>query len=145
MKRETVEIQKELFAAKKSARQKYCDLIIGQRGLWPLFKFEMIILLCQNTPGALGLLLRSKLYPRLLKRCGHNVNFGMGIVLRHPHKIEIGDNVVIDDLCVLDAKGFDNTGIRIGSGVFIGRGSIMSCKNGNIVLDDNVNLSLIHI
>ena len=27
------------------------------------------------------------------------------VVLRHPHKIHIGDNVVIDDNCLLDAKG----------------------------------------
>jgi acetyltransferase-like isoleucine patch superfamily enzyme len=48
--------------------------------------------------------------------------------------------VVIDDNCLLDAKGEDNAGIRIGSGVFIGRNSILSCKNGDIILEDNVNI-----
>ena len=71
-------------------------------------------------PGALGLLLRSKLYPRLLGRTGRNVTFGVNVVLRHPHKIRIGDNVVIDDGCCLDAKGTDNEGITIGDGVFVG-------------------------
>jgi acetyltransferase-like isoleucine patch superfamily enzyme len=41
---------------------------------------------------------------------------------------------------VLDAKGADNSGIRIGSGVFIGRNTILSCKNGDIVLGDRVNI-----
>ena len=56
-------------------------------------------------PGALGLALRKLCYPWLLGRCGRNVVFGQNVVLRHPHKIEIGDDVVIDDHCLLDAKG----------------------------------------
>jgi acetyltransferase-like isoleucine patch superfamily enzyme len=62
------------------------------------------------------------------------------VVLRHPHKIRVGDNVVVDDHCLLDAKGDSNAGISIGSGVFIGRNTILSCKNGDIVLGDGANL-----
>ena len=36
---------------------------------------------------------------------GSDVIFGQNVVLRHPHKIHIGSNVVIDDNCLLDAKG----------------------------------------
>ena len=71
---------------------------------------------------------------------GRNVVFGANVTLRHPHKIAIGDNVVIDDQCCLDAKGTDNRGIVIGSGVFVGRNTILSCKNGDIVLEDRANL-----
>ena len=71
---------------------------------------------------------------------GRNVTFGANVTLRHPRKIAIGDNVVIDDGCCLDAKGTDNRGIAIGSGVFIGRNTILSCKNGDIVIDDEANL-----
>jgi acetyltransferase-like isoleucine patch superfamily enzyme len=60
--------------------------------------------------------------------------------MRHPRKIQIGDNVVIDDNCLLDAKGESNRGIRIGSGVFIGRNSILSCKNGDIHVGDRANI-----
>jgi acetyltransferase-like isoleucine patch superfamily enzyme len=49
--------------------------------------------------------------------CGRNVVFGQNVVLRHPHKIHIGRDVVIDDNCLLDAKGETNRGIRIGDGV----------------------------
>ena len=66
--------------------------------------------------------------------------FGVNVTLRHPHKIRIGDNVVIDDLCCLDAKGTDNKGITIGNGVFVGRNTILSCKNGDIVIDDRANI-----
>jgi acetyltransferase-like isoleucine patch superfamily enzyme len=92
------------------------------------------------VPGALGLVLRKSLYPALLGRCGRNVVFGQNVVLRHPHKIHIGDNVVIDDNCLLDAKGDRNRGIAIGSGVFIGRNTILSCKNGDIDVEDGANL-----
>ena len=61
-------------------------------------------------------------------------------MLRHPHKIHIGDNVVVDDNCLLDAKGESNRGIRLGNGVFIGRNSILSCKNGDIELADGANI-----
>ncbi len=140
MKTESVIIQREMAAATKSKIARYGDLIVGRRGLWPLLKYELTMLFCMRLPGALGLFLRAKLYPRLLGRCGRNVNFGMNVALRHPHKIEIGDNVIVDDNCLLDAKGKDNAGIRIGNGVFLGRNSILSCKNGDIVLGENVNI-----
>jgi len=140
MKKETVEIQKELFSNNKSKVAKYQDLIIGQQGFFKLLKYEIVISFCSWVPGAFGLLLRSKLFPLLLGRVGKNVTFGQNVVLRHPHKIHIGNNVVIDDNCVLDAKGKDNSGIMIGNGVFVGRNTILSCKNGDIELADNVNI-----
>ncbi len=139
MKTESVLIQDEL-AKSKSKITHYSDLIIGQRGLGYLIRYELILLLCAMIPGALGLFLRSKLYPLLLGSCGRNVVFGVNVTLRHPHKIHIGDDVIIDDNCMLDAKGVNNAGIRIGNNVFLGRNSILSCKNGDIVLEDRVNI-----
>ena len=66
--------------------------------------------------------------------------FGQGVVLRHPHKVRLGDGVTLDDLVVLDAKGTTNRGIDIGGGAFLGRGTILSCKDGDIVLGDHVNI-----
>ena len=62
-------IQRE-FGANRSRRQRYADLVIGLDGLWPLVRYELIILFCSWVPGALGLLLRSKLYPLILGRVG---------------------------------------------------------------------------
>ncbi len=137
--REIPRAQEQLFRP-GSAVDKYRALIIGQAGWWPLLRFELVMLLGQHLPGALGLALRKVTYPWLLGRCGRNVVFGQGVVLRHPHKIRIGDNVVIDDHCMLDAKGERNTGITIGSGVFIGRNTILSCKDGDIELGDEANV-----
>jgi acetyltransferase-like isoleucine patch superfamily enzyme len=133
-------IQQELFDEKRSKADKYRDLVIGRPGTWQLVKYELVMLLASWVPGALGLFLRSKLYPTVLGRVGRNVVFGVNVTLRHPHKIAIGDNVVIDDQCCLDAKGVDNRGILIGNGVFVGRNTILSCKNGDIVIEDHANL-----
>ena len=132
--------QDQLFAPGRSSRAKYAELVIGRKGLGALLKYELVVTLAQARAGALGLALRKALYPSLLGTCGRNVVFGQNVVLRHPHKIHLGDNVVIDDNCLLDAKGSTNRGIRIGSGVFVGRNSILSCKNGDIELADGVNI-----
>jgi acetyltransferase-like isoleucine patch superfamily enzyme len=133
-------IQKELFDETKSRRQRYADLVVGKPGFFQLIKYEFVVTLCAWIPGAMGLFLRSALYPAILGSVGRGVTFGMGVVLRHPGKIRLGDNVVIDDYCCLDAKGVDNRGIEIGSRVFIGRNTILSCKNGDIVIDEDANL-----
>ena len=132
-------IQDQLFARGTSARQKYASLVVGRPGLGALLKYELTLLACQSVPGALGLALRKLLYRRLLGACGRNVVFGQNVVLRHPHKIRIGDDVVIDDNCLLDAKGETNAGITIGHGVFVGRNTIFSCKNGDIEIGDEAN------
>ena len=132
--------QEQIFAAGTSASEKYAALIVGRRGLGALLKYELVVMLSQACPGALGLVLRKALFPMLLGSCGRNVVFGQNVVLRHPHKIHIGNNVVVDDNCLLDAKGESNRGIRLGNGVFIGRNSILSCTNGDIELGDGANI-----
>src|SRR4051812_5944455 len=107
--------QDQLFTASMSARQKYAALIVGKTGFGSLLAYELIVTLTQSVPGALGLVLRKAFYPMLLGSCGRNVVFGQNVALRHPHKIHIADDVVVDDNCLLDAKGGDGSGIHIGS------------------------------
>ncbi len=133
-------VQDELSRPGVSAREKYAALIVGKPGWDALIKHEAVVLLSQSVPGALGLVLRKTLYPLLLGSCGRNVVFGQNVVFRHPHKVHIGDNVIIDDNCLVDAKGESNAGIRIASGVFIGRNTILSCKNGDIEVGEGANV-----
>jgi acetyltransferase-like isoleucine patch superfamily enzyme len=132
--------QEQLFDRRTSAREKYASLVVGKAGWGALLKHELITLLAQNVPGALGFALRQAFYPSLLGACGRGVIFGQNVVLRHPGKIRIGTDVVVDDNCLLDAKGTSNAGITIGNGVFIGRNTILSCKNGDIVVGDEANI-----
>ena len=135
-----IAIQTALQDTKSSSLSKYQDLVVGSRSLGRLILHECVVLFTSWVPGALGLVLRRIAYPWLLGSKGRNVTFGQGVVLRHPHKIHLGDDVVVDDLVVLDAKGTTNTGIRVGQGVFLGRGTILSCKDGDITLGDHVNI-----
>ena len=134
-------VPREVFDATRSKRRKYEQIIVGRAGWRALLRYELVTLLARRAPGAFGLWLRSRLYPRLLGACGRNVFFGNDVTLRHPHKIRIGDDVVVDDGCVLDAKGAGNDGITIGNGVFLGRQTIVTTKDGDIVLEDGVNVS----
>jgi acetyltransferase-like isoleucine patch superfamily enzyme len=139
VRRNPVAIQPE-FASARSPLAKYQDLVVGSRSLPRLLFHELVVTLTSWVPGALGLVLRRIAYPLLLGSVGRNVVFGQGTVLRHPAKIRIGSDVVVDDLVVLDAKGETNRGITIGNGVFLGRGTILSCKDGDIALGDHVNI-----
>jgi acetyltransferase-like isoleucine patch superfamily enzyme len=135
--RQQVAIQQ---ATRGSALRAYQDLVIGSRSLARLLLYELVVLTSSWVPGALGLLLRKLLYRLLLGGVGKGVVFGQGVVLRHPHKVRLGDGVTVDDLVVLDAKGTSNRGIDVGRGAFLGRGTILSCKDGDITLGDNANL-----
>ena len=88
--------QAQIFDSTRSSRQKYVALVVGRPGLAALLQYELIVTLTQSCPGALGLGLRKTFYPLLLGSCGRNVVFGQNVVLRHPHKIHIGNNVVVD-------------------------------------------------
>jgi acetyltransferase-like isoleucine patch superfamily enzyme len=140
LERGQVAIQSTLRDRRTSALAKYQDLVVGSRSLLRLVLYECVVLFTSWVPGALGLVLRKVAYPWLLGACGRHVTFGQGVVLRHPHKIRLGDDVTVDDLVLLDAKGTANDGIRVGDGGFLGRGTILSCKEGDIVLGRQVNI-----
>ena len=133
--------QKELLSGKKSLSAKYATLVVGQKGIWKLLRFELFTLLFSWVPGAMGLALRKAFYPSLFRRVGKGVVFGRNLTLRHPHKISLGDNAVIDDNVLLDAKGEGNEGLRIGANAYIGRNTILNCKEGSIFVGDYTNIS----
>jgi acetyltransferase-like isoleucine patch superfamily enzyme len=134
-------IQKELINKQKSLLSKYTALFLGKRTFFSFLKFELINLFFSWVPGAIGFFLRKLFYPCLFQKVGKGVIFGRNITFRHPQKISIGDNSFIDDNVVLDAKGENNEGIRIGENVYLGRNTILSCKEGSIFLEDYCNIS----
>lgn len=130
-------LHEQLVDSEKSAFKRYQDLALGTRSILYLIKYELIMLFASRLPGAAGLVLRKKLYPLLLGTVGRNVIFGQGVTLRHPLKIHLGDNVVIDDYATLDAKGVDNEGIRIGDNVIVSRNVVLSSKNGSLSIGND--------
>jgi acetyltransferase-like isoleucine patch superfamily enzyme len=133
-------ISRAIYNERSSRTGIYQDLVLGDRDVKSLCRYELIVTALSWIPGAFGLYLRSKAYPKILGGVGRNTVFGTNVAFRHPRKIRIGNNVVIDDNCLLDAKGASNRGIEIGDNVYLGRNSILSCKNGDIILEDHVNI-----
>lgn len=126
---------------KGSAFGAYRALMYGDMGLGKIIWAEFLYALFGGLGGAAGLFLRMKLYPSLFKSCGRKVVFGKNVTVRHPHKIVLGDGVVLDDNCVVDAKGADNAGIVLRDRVYVGRNTIIYCKNGDIEIGENVSFS----
>jgi len=125
----------------KSAFQKYREINYGDKSLGYVILCEIVITLFGWIPGALGLLLRRVTYRFMFQSIGHKVVFGRNVTIRHAHKIRLGNNVILDDHVVIDAKGNANIGITIGNNIYIGRNTIIYCKNGNITIEDDANIS----
>ncbi|MFL7892984.1 MAG: acyltransferase [Anaerolineales bacterium] len=133
-------LHKKLFDPKKSSSQMYKELTVGDRGWGTFLYYELVILFFGLIPGALGLVLRRLFFKRLFQEVGRNVIFGRNLNLRQPHRIRIGDNVIIDDDCTLDGKGSSNQGIVIGDFVTMGRFSSLVCKDADISIGSHVNI-----
>ena len=132
-------IQKKMEKG-KSKLGSYVELFVGKKGILAFLKYEILTSMFGNWQGAAGIFLRGIFYKLLFKKVGNGVVFGKSITIRNPYKIIIGNNVIIDENVMLDEKGIDNQGIILNDGVYIGRNTILSCKNGDIILNKNANL-----
>ena len=138
---ENVKVGKTMSDTRTSSFQKYKAIYHGDVSLWRMYRTECVLGAFGRSCGPLGLALRKLVFPGLFKTCGKGTVFGKNITLRHPAKISLGKNVIVDDGEMLDAKGSSNSGISIGANVFVGRNTIIYCKNGNITIGNNVNIS----
>lgn len=130
----------ELHDTQKSSFKKYKELTVGEKGFFFLLKYELITTLFGNFPGALGYFLRSRFYKFLFKRVGKGVIWGKNLTLRHPHKIEVGHHVAVNDYAVLDAYGGKESGIKIADEALISRSVILNSKGGLIDIRERANL-----
>jgi acetyltransferase-like isoleucine patch superfamily enzyme len=134
--------QEQITAGRTSAFAAYRDVTYGQRHILGFVFYELLTSLFSPVPGALGLLLRKVFFKPLLGALGTGSTIGRNVTIRHPHKIFIGRNVVIDDNVVLDAKGGEESGIRIDDGVVLSRGTVLSCKGGSISIGRKTNFAI---
>ena len=132
---------KDIRACGKSAARAYLDITYGPMPLWKALAMELATLLLSGLPGALGYVLRGKLYKPFFGSFGRGVTIGRHVTFRHPGKIFLGDGVVLDDRATLDAKGEGNRGIRLGDRVFVGRSSTVYCKGGDVEIEADASLS----
>jgi len=125
-------VLEKVQGSKSSALSRYQDFFVGSRSLVDLLKYEFATMFLMPMPGALGLVLRKAFYPHLFRHQGAGVVFGRNINLRQPGNIELGNNVVIDDNCTLDAKEVGNGSFVIGDNVLISQNTLMVSKGATI-------------
>jgi acetyltransferase-like isoleucine patch superfamily enzyme len=133
-------VRQKLFGGRKSILRRYTDLSIGRPSLAALFLYEAFTTFIGPIPGALGLFLRKLLYPLLFLAIGSGVVFGRNVVIRHAHRIRLGDQVHIDDDAVLDARGAGPEGLVIGDRVVIGRRACVQAKLGPIRIGSDTQI-----
>ena len=124
-----------------SAVDVYKDLVVGPGGWLGLLRHEIVCAWGATIPGALGFAFR-KLFWRgsLFAHSGRNQVWARNVTLWHPGKMSVGDGVAVDEGCQLDARGCKVGEFRLGPGVLIGRGSIISGKDGPLTLGARVNI-----
>lgn len=128
------------IGAKGGGLAAYRSMVTGTSGFFFWLRYELCMLLFRNLSGILGYGFRRVFYPGLFGACGRGVVIGTGVTLRNPRNITLGDHVILDDNCVLDAKGDACKGVHIGSNVFISRNAVLSCKDGGITVGSNSSI-----
>ena len=126
--------------ADQSAVQRYRDFFIGRAGMGALIAYELVNGLAASRSGAFGYWLRKKLFPYLLGEIGPGVLWGRHITLRHGRKMRIGAGTVIDDNCLLCARGAEEGGFVLGNEVAIARNSTLIVKKGFMEIGDHCSI-----
>jgi len=127
-------IRQRLTAAQSSPMQVYKDLTVGDTSWGFLFKYELVTNLFGSLSGGIGFLLRKKFYRLLFKSVGKGIILGRNTIIRHPQKIKLGNNVTIDDNCLIDGRGSGDKGVNLEDGVIINRNCMIQSKEGPIRL-----------
>lgn len=123
-----------------SSFQKYKLLTTGDVSFHTFFLTEVFTFLLGPLPGALGIFLRSKIYPFFFKKCGNGAIIGRNCTFRHFQNICLGENVIIDDNCQIDAKGCGKNGIVLKDNVIINQGTSIKSKSGDILIGESVTI-----
>lgn len=111
------------------------ELTVGlEAGTARFIAYELLTVIFGSIAGGLGFLLRKKLYPCLFRSAGRGLIIGRNAVIRHPSKIELRDNVTVDDYCLLDGRGAGDEGLVLDEQVIINRNCMVLAKNGPVRL-----------
>ncbi len=127
-----VSIRDRLAKGQNSPFKTYRELTVGEVSLARFIFYEIFTCLFGPIPGAAGLKKRKKFYPWLFKKTGKGLIIGRNVTIRHPDKIKLGNNVTIDDNCLIDGRGSGDAGIVFEDNVIINRNCMIQAKAGPI-------------
>ena len=133
-------IRDKLARGQVSPFKTYIELTIGETRIPRFLFYEFITSLFGPMPGGIGIYLRKKMYPRLFKKAGKGLIIGRNVVIRHPDKVELGDNVTIDDNCIIDGREAGHGGVVLEDNVLINRNCMVLAKGGPIRLGKRTSI-----
>lgn len=138
-------IRNKLEAGRRSPLATYRALTVGDMSGIRFVFYELLTMFVAPLPGGLGFLLRKKLYPMFLGRSGSGLIIGRNVTLRHPQRIHLGNNVTIDDGCIVDGRGTVSDqsadgGVVLEDGVMINRNCMVLAKNGPVRIGERTTI-----
>lgn len=131
---------REELHSQQSSFAKYWKKAGGDISLPGLFIYECFTLLAANLGGAAGYFLRKKLAGWLFRSAGTGLILGRGLTIRHPGRIDFGDNVAVDDYVYIDASGSGDIGVQLRDGVILSRNCMVLGKNGYVVFEERADI-----
>ena len=124
-----------------SAVGAYRDLVVGPGSWLALVRHEIVVSWGGLLPGAAGLAFRRLAWRgAMFAHCGRGTAWARNITVWHSRKMWIGDGVAVDEGCMLDARGCRAGEFRLGDGVIISRGSVVSGKRGSVTIGERANI-----
>lgn len=131
---------REQLHSRESSFRKYWKKASGEISLPGLFLYELFALLAANLGGAVGFWVRKRMAGWLFRSAGTGLILGRGLTVRHPARIDFGDNVGIDDYVYIDASGSDDIGIQFHDGVIVSRNCVIHGKHSYVVFEERVDV-----
>ncbi len=131
MDNSSVDLKKVAVDQSLSSLQKYGLIAVGDTSFFSLIRYEIILFFASGLSGLPGYALRRLLYPFLFASMGKNVSIGRHVAIRGAKKIRIGNNVMIDDNCVLDARG-EGTEIVLDDNVLVSGNTVIRARNASL-------------
>lgn len=135
-----VPLGEQLHDSRASAFQRYRNKAVGELPLGKFFIFEFFVLCLSGLGGALGYVVRKIVAKRIFRKVGKGLILGRWLVIRHPGRIQLGDNVAIDDCVFLDASGSGERGIELHDGVILSRNCVVQGKLAHVVFEKRVDV-----
>lgn len=95
---------------------------------------DCVIGCCIYMPGSTGILLRRYYYQKKFKQCGKNLIVGIGVKITGAEHISVGDNVHIDDYCIIA------TGTELIGHITRRPNDAFTSSPGEIVIGSNIHI-----
>jgi len=103
-----------------SAWQAYSRRVVGSPNWVAVVRYDFLTGLLGPIPGGIGVWLRSRFYPRILRRMPSSAYIASNVVMRHPQNIILSEQVFIDSFAYLEGiSDHPRGGVEIESGTYV--------------------------